>query len=32
VLEAGDVLIGVGSTDEIHRLEQLFAPRQVPVA
>ena len=26
VLDAGDVLIGVGSKDEIRRLEQLFAP------
>jgi voltage-gated potassium channel len=26
VLDAGDVLIGVGSKDEIHRLEELFAP------
>ena len=27
VLDAGDVLIGVGSADEIRRLEELFAPR-----
>lgn len=26
VLEHGDVLIGVGTPDEIHRLEDLFAP------
>ena len=25
-IEAGDVLIGVGSPDEIRRLEDLFAP------
>ena len=31
VLGAGDVLIGVGSKDEIHRLEELFAPRVVGV-
>ena len=27
-LEVGDVLIGVGSPDEIRRLEDLFAPRE----
>ncbi|HJQ73979.1 MAG TPA: potassium channel protein [Gaiellaceae bacterium] len=27
-IEAGDVLIGVGSPDEIRRLEDLFAPRE----
>jgi voltage-gated potassium channel len=27
-LEVGDVLIGVGSPDEIHRLDDLFAPRE----
>lgn len=27
-LEVGDVLIGVGSPDEIQRLEDLFAPRE----
>jgi voltage-gated potassium channel len=27
-LEAGDVLIGVGSPDEIRRLEDLFTPRE----
>ena len=26
VLDAGDVLIGVGSTDDIRKLEELFAP------
>lgn len=31
VLDAGDVLIGVGSTDEIRRLEELFAPGDVRV-
>ena len=32
VFEAGDVLIGVGTTEEIAKLEVLFAPREVPVA
>ena len=32
VLDAGDVLIGVGSADEIGRLEELFAPREPGVA
>ena len=32
VLEAGDVLIGVGTTEEMAKLEALFAPREVPVA
>jgi voltage-gated potassium channel len=32
VLEAGDVLIGVGTTEEIVRLEALFQPGEVPVA
>jgi voltage-gated potassium channel len=32
VLEAGDVLIGVGTTEEMRRLEELFAPRGAPVA
>jgi voltage-gated potassium channel len=27
VFEAGDVMIGVGTSDEIRRLEELFAPR-----
>jgi|APDOM4702015248_1054824.scaffolds.fasta_scaffold23186_1 voltage-gated potassium channel len=27
VLESGDVLIGVGTTEEIRRLEELFAPQ-----
>jgi voltage-gated potassium channel len=27
VLEEGDVLIGVGTTEEMRRLEELFAPR-----
>jgi voltage-gated potassium channel len=31
VLAAGDVLIGVGSAQEIQRLEQLFAPRGIGV-
>lgn len=31
VLEEGDVLIGVGTTDEMLRLEELFAPREAPV-
>ena len=30
-LGAGDVLIGVGSTEQIHRLEELFATGDVPV-
>ena len=32
VLEPGDVLIGVGTTEEMRRLEELFAPRGAPVA
>jgi voltage-gated potassium channel len=28
VFEAGDVMIGVGTSDEIRRLEELFAPRK----
>ena len=28
LIEVGDVLIGVGSPDEIRRLEDLFAPQQ----
>ena len=32
VLEAGDVLIGVGTTEEMAKLEVLFAPHEVPVA
>jgi voltage-gated potassium channel len=31
VLEVGDVLIGVGTTDEMRRLEELFAPRGASV-
>jgi voltage-gated potassium channel len=31
VFEAGDVLIGVGTSDEIAELEALFAPRGAPV-
>jgi voltage-gated potassium channel len=27
-IEVGDVLIGVGTPDEIQRLEELFAPRE----
>jgi voltage-gated potassium channel len=32
IFEAGDVLIGVGTRDEMAKLESLFAPREVPVA
>jgi voltage-gated potassium channel len=32
LLEDGDVLIGVGTTDEMRRLEELFAPSEAPVA
>jgi voltage-gated potassium channel len=32
LLQEGDVLIGVGTTDEMRRLEELFAPREAPVA
>ena len=32
VFAAGDVLIGVGSTEEMAKLEDLFAPREAPVA
>ena len=28
VIEAGDVLVGVGTTEELRRLEDLFAPRE----
>ena len=31
VLESGDVMIAAGSADELHLLEELFAPRE-PVA
>ena len=31
VFEEGDVLIGVGSSEEIKRLEELFAPREAAV-
>lgn len=31
VLEEGDVLIGVGTTEEMRRLEELFAPGEAPV-
>lgn len=31
VLEEGDVLIGVGDTQEMRRLEELFAPHEAPV-
>ncbi len=31
VFEAGDVLIGVGTSDEIAELEELFAPREAAV-
>jgi voltage-gated potassium channel len=30
-LDEGDVVIGVGTTDEMRRLEELFAPREAPV-
>ena len=32
VLDTGDVLIGVGSKEEIRLLEELFAPRRVGIA
>jgi voltage-gated potassium channel len=32
VMEEGDVIIGVGTADEMRRLEELFAPREAPVA
>ena len=32
VLEVGDVLIGVGTTEEMRLLEELFAPSGAPVA
>ena len=28
LIEAGDVLIGVGTPEEIHKLEDFFAPRE----
>ena len=28
VIEAGDVLVGIGTTEELRRLEDLFAPRE----
>ncbi len=31
VFEAGDVVIGVGTTEEMRRLEELFAPREAAV-
>jgi len=31
VLDEGDVLIGVGTTEEMRRLEEFFAPREAPV-
>jgi voltage-gated potassium channel len=31
LLEAGDVIVGIGSPEEIRRLEQLFAPREAVV-
>ena len=31
VLEEGDVIIGVGSTEEMRQLEELFAPRETAV-
>ena len=32
IFEEGDVLIGVGSSEEIERLENLFAPHEASVA
>jgi K+/H+ antiporter YhaU regulatory subunit KhtT len=32
LLEAGDVLIGVGTDEELRALEELFAPAETPVA
>jgi voltage-gated potassium channel len=32
VLDEGDVIIGVGTADEMQRLEELFAPHEAPVA
>jgi voltage-gated potassium channel len=32
VFEEGDVLVGVGTSEELARLEQLFAPREATVA
>ena len=32
VFEAGDIIIGVGDSEEMAKLEQLFAPREAPVA
>jgi voltage-gated potassium channel len=32
MLSEGDVVIGVGTADEMRRLEELFAPREAPVA
>jgi len=32
LFEAGDIVIGVGTTDEMAKLEALFAPREVSVA
>ena len=31
VIEPGDVIVGVGTTEELQRLEDLFARRQEPV-
>ncbi len=31
VLDNGDVLIGIGTTEEMRRLEEFFAPREAPV-
>jgi voltage-gated potassium channel len=31
VLEEGDVIIGVGTTEEMRQLEELFAPRETAV-
>jgi K+/H+ antiporter YhaU regulatory subunit KhtT len=31
VLGEGDVIIGVGTTDEMQRLEELFAPHETAV-
>jgi voltage-gated potassium channel len=32
VFDAGDIIIGVGDSEEMAKLEQLFAPREAPVA
>jgi voltage-gated potassium channel len=32
VLEEGDILVAAGSTDELEKLEEMFAPREGAVA